>query len=71
MGYDIQRALERLKWEISRDELQVETSKKKMIDEIKSWDKEKILTPPPPPPTKKKISLGTKILIALGHGKKG
>jgi hypothetical protein len=39
-----------------------------MIEEIKSWDKEKILAPPPP---KKKISLGKKILIAMGHGKKG
>lgn len=67
MGYDIQRALERLKWEINKDNLQVETNKKKMIEEIKSWDKEKILTSPPP---KKKLSLVQKILIAIGHGKK-
>jgi hypothetical protein len=39
-----------------------------MIDEVKSWDKTKILTPPPP---KKKISFWSKVLITMGYGKKG
>jgi hypothetical protein len=68
MGYEIQRALERLDWEIKKDKDQTDEHKRKLIEEIKSWDKSKILNPLPPP--KKKISLWTKILIVMGHGKK-
>jgi hypothetical protein len=67
MAYEIQRALERLNWEIQKDNLQTEEQKKKMIEEIKSWDKTKILSPP----IKKKISLWTKFTLAMGYGKKG
>ena len=67
MAYEIQRALERLDWEIKKDNDQTEAQKRKMIEEIKSWDKSKILTPITP---KKKTSLWTKILIIMGHGKK-
>ena len=66
MAYEIQRALERLSWEIQKDNLQTERHKQKMIEEIKSMDKSKILTPVP----KKKKSVYKKILIALGYGKK-
>jgi hypothetical protein len=66
MAYEIQRALERLNWEIQKDNLQTEEHKKKMIKEIISTDKSKIFTPIP----KKKISLWTKILIIMGYGKK-
>lgn len=66
MGYEIQRALERLNWEIQKDNLQTEVHKKKMIEEIKSLDKSKMFIAPP----KKRISLFKKILIAFGYGKK-
>ena len=67
MAYEIQRALERLNWEIQKDNLQTEQHKKKLIEEIKSLDKSKMFIPP----TKKRISLFRKILIAFGYGKKG
>ena len=66
MGYEIQRALERLGWEIQKDNLQTEHHKQKMIEEIKSLDRSVILAPIP----KKKKSIYEKILIVLGHGKK-
>lgn len=67
MGYELHRALERLDWEIKKDNQQIEDNKKKLIEEIKSLDKSKMFAPPPP---KKKISLWTKFMIAMGYGKK-
>ena len=67
MAYEVQRALERLDWEIKKDNQQIEDNKKKLIKEILSLDKTKMFIPPPP---KKKVSLWSKITIALGYGKK-
>lgn len=51
-----------------KDQNLVEAEKLKAIQEIKSIDKSKMFAPPPP---KKKVSTFTKILTALGYGKKG
>jgi hypothetical protein len=51
---------------MEKDSLEIETSKKRMIDEIKSLDKNKMFQPKP----KKKVSIIDKILKILGHGKK-
>jgi hypothetical protein len=66
MGYEIQRALERLNWEIQKDNSQTEQHKQKMIQEIKSLDRSKMFIPP----DKKKKSLLKKILIVFGYGEK-
>jgi len=66
MSYEVQRALERLNWEIQKDNLQTEAHKKKMIEEIKSLDRSKMFIEPP----KEKLTLLSKIKIALGYGKK-
>jgi hypothetical protein len=66
MDKRIQQGLEILRKEIEKDSLEIETSKKRMIDEIKSLDKNKMFQPKP----KKKVSIIDKILKILGHGKK-
>lgn len=66
MPYEIQRALERLNWEIQKDNLQTELHKQKMIEEIRSLDKSKMFVAPP----KKKVTFLKKILIVMGYGKK-
>jgi hypothetical protein len=52
---------------MQKDQREVTNHKKKMIDEIKSLDKNKIFVEKP----KKKISIWNKILIIFGYGKKG
>jgi hypothetical protein len=66
MDKRIQQGLEILRKEIEKDSLEIETSKKRMIDEIKSLDKNKMFQPKP----KKKVSIIDKVLKILGHGKK-
>jgi hypothetical protein len=46
--------------------MEILNQKKKMIDEIKSLDKSKMFVEKP----KQRISIFSKILIALGYGKK-
>jgi hypothetical protein len=66
MDKRIQQGLEILRKEIEKDSLEIVTSKNRMIDEIKSLDKNKMFQPKP----KKKVSIIDKILKILGHGKK-
>jgi len=66
MDKRIQQGLEILRKEIEKDSLEIETSKKRMIDEVKSLDKNKMFQPKP----KKRVSIIDKILKILGHGKK-
>ena len=51
---------------MEKDELEIISNKKKLIDEIKSLDKNKMFQPKP----KKKVSIIDKILKILGYGKK-
>jgi hypothetical protein len=51
---------------MKKDSEEIKTHKKKIIDEIKKVDKDKIFKPIP----KKKISIIEKILIIFGYGKK-
>jgi hypothetical protein len=65
--YEIKRAQERLNWEMEKDQEIIKHHKQKMIEEIKSYDRSKMVSPKP----QKKLSFFKKILIVLGHGKKG
>ena len=51
---------------MEKDKLEIISNKKKLIDEIKSIDKNKMFQPKP----KKKVSIIDKILKILGYGKK-
>ena len=51
---------------MEKDELEIISNKKKLIDEIKSLDKNKMFQLKP----KKKVSIIDKILKILGYGKK-
>jgi hypothetical protein len=66
MDKRIQQGLDWLNKEMKKDSEEIKTHKKKIIDEIKKVDKEKIFKPIP----KKKISIIEKILIIFGYGKK-
>lgn len=55
-----------LEKEMKKDEIEINDHKRKMIEEIKSIDKNKMFLPTP----KKKISILEKILIIFGYGKK-
>ena len=66
MDKRIQQGLEILKKEMEKDELEIISNKKKLIDEIKSLDKNKMFQLKP----KKKVSIIDKILKILGYGKK-
>ena len=52
---------------MEKDKKEIENHKKKMIDEIKTFDKSEMFKPKP----KKKVSIIDKILKILGYGKKG
>ena len=52
---------------MKKDQDQTDLHKQRMIEEIKSYDKSKMFVPKPV----KKISFFSKILMALGYGKKG
>jgi hypothetical protein len=58
--------MERLNWEMKKDQEQTDRAKQKLIEEIKSYDKSKMFIPP----TKQKRILFHKIMKALGYGKK-
>jgi len=66
MDKRIQQGLDWLNKEMKKDSEEIKTHKKKIIDEIKKVDKDKIFKPIP----KKKISIIEKILIIFGYGKK-
>ena len=66
MDKRIQQGLDWLNKEMKKDNEEVKSHKKKVIDEIKKIDKKKIFEPIP----KKKISILEKILIIFGYGKK-
>jgi hypothetical protein len=51
---------------MEKDKKEIQTNKKKLIDEIKSIDKDKMFVVKP----KERISIFNKILITLGYGKK-
>ena len=65
--YEIKRALERLEWEINKDQELTEHHKNKMIEEIKTYDRSKMFTPIS---QKEKLSFFNKCLITLGCGRK-
>lgn len=67
MDKRIQQGLSWLNKELEKDQKDLKDQKKRMIDEIKSLDKNKMFLEKP----KKKISIWNKILIILGYGKKG
>lgn len=52
---------------MKKDQKELDDHKKKMIEEIKTIDKNKMFLPVP----KKKISILDKMLIIFGYGKKG
>jgi hypothetical protein len=52
---------------MEKDQEIIKHHKQKMIEEIKSYDRSKMVSPKP----QKKLSFFKKILIVLGHGKKG
>jgi hypothetical protein len=59
--------MERLRWEMTKDQEQTEKIKEKQIAEILSLDKSLMFQPPP----KKRLSLLTRLKIVLGNGKEG
>ena len=70
MDKKIQRELDWLKKEIKKDELEIETHKNRLINQIKKIDRTKMFIPEPET-KKKKMSLFNKLLIIFGYGKKG
>ena len=66
MDKRIQQGLNWLDKELKRDEVEILNHKDKLINEIKSLDKNKMFKVP----EKKKINFFTKILMIFGHGKK-
>lgn len=52
---------------MNKDQKEILDHKRRMIDEVKSLDKNKIFVSKP----KKKVSFWNKMLIILGYGKKG
>ena len=57
--------MERLSWEMTKDQEQTEKIKEKQIAEILSLDKTQMFQEPP----KKKLSLLTRLKIVLSNGK--
>jgi hypothetical protein len=49
--------------EIQKDKMETENSKRRMIDEIKAWNKEEMFV-------EKRVSFWDKLLKVLGYGKK-
>lgn len=73
MAYEIERAMERLKWEMKKDEEQTNLHKQKLIEEIKSYNKSEIIasiTGRTITSSQKKKSFFRKFLLVLGYGKK-
>ncbi len=66
MDKRLKQASDWLNKEMEKDQTEILSHKKKMIDEIKSLDKSKMFVEKP----KQRISIFSKILIALGYGKK-
>jgi hypothetical protein len=58
--------MERLTWEMKKDQEQTDLHKQRMIEEIKSYDKSKMFVQR----DQKKLSLFKKFLLTLGYGKK-
>lgn len=58
------QGLEWLDKEIKKDQKEIDNQKQKMIEEIKSIDRSKMIVP------KKKLTLSQKIQRAFGYGKK-
>lgn len=70
MDKKIQRELDWLKKEMKKDELEIETHKKRLINQIKNIDKTKMFIVEPES-FKKKVSFFDKLLLVFGYGKKG
>ena len=67
MDKKIQQGLDWLDKEMKKDQKEVEIQKKKMIDEIKNLDKNKLFVQE----QKNKVSIIDKLLKIFGYGKKG
>ena len=67
MDKRLHQAMDWLEKEKEKDNLEISNHKNQMIEDIKSWDKEKLFKPQP----KKKVSFFQKLLKIMGYGEKG
>ena len=66
MDKKIQQGLQWFEKEMKKDQKEIEIQNKKMIDEVKTFDKSKIFVEK----QKNKVSIIDKLLMIFGYGKK-